>query len=162
MLDNDTALAVERFIERFGSDALRERLESVTLESSSATLTIVANEGIHPRGQPHKRGEVFVASRGNLDFSSAATAGRDIREALDRVARKLKERVWKRVYIVPFGPSVLSMQIKALVHHVSHLDSIEVLHAGGGEYFDIQIDLRDVAVGQGASPSPPVQPTGSA
>lgn len=135
---------VESYLKSFGSEALIEKLSYKG--SDMSVLTIIANAGVHPYHQLHKRGEVFIASRGNLDFSSEESAVNEISLVLDRVAGKLKERRWEKVYLVPFGPAPLSLQIKSLVHKVLDIETIDVLHAGEGKHFDIKLDPRKIAL----------------
>ncbi|MDF2457778.1 MAG: hypothetical protein K0S79_194 [Nitrospira sp.] len=145
-MNSDIAKIVDQFIQLHGESKLRTALGELN-HDELGVLTIIANAGIHPLHPLHERGEIFAASTGNLDFSDEAMANQAINEALRAVARKLKEKRWKRVYIVPFGPAILSMQIKAVVYKVLNIDSIDVLHAGGGIHYDIEIDSRAVALG---------------
>jgi len=108
-------------------------------------LTIVVNEGIHVLGAEHRRGEVFAASRGSLDFSSTRSVTSEYRKALAKTTRKLKERPWRRIYVVPFGPTTLAMQIKLLVYRITGIESIDVAHVGGNRRVDIGINLRQIA-----------------
>lgn len=134
--------AVEAYVLEYGEDRL---LEMLATTQDDDVLTIVTNAGIHPYHQLHKRGEIFEASVGTLDFSSKESAIVSIESALLRTAEKLKEKRWHRVYLVPFGPAPLSLQIKSLVHKVLDIDTIDVLHIGNGEHVDVEINPRSVA-----------------
>lgn len=79
-------------------------------------LTIVANEGVHHLPEEYRRGTVFVASRGSLDFSTPESIRDEFEDVLRDTARVLKSHDWRRVYLVPFGPTTLSMQLKLLVY----------------------------------------------
>lgn len=136
--------AVEGYIEKFGEESLFRKLDSEL--SNNNILTIIANAGVHPYHSLHQRGEVFVASHGNLDFSSKETSTAEIESALLKVAKKLKEKRWNKIYLVPFGPAPLSLQIKSLVYKVLDIETTDVLHAGGGIHFDIELDPRKVAI----------------
>ena len=146
MIDVEISAVVERFVQKNGRSQLLSLLSEVKTGSKTEVLTIISNSGVHPLHPLHTRGEVFEASSGSLDFSSEEASVKEITFILKQVAQKLRERSWKTVYLVPFGPAVLSMQIKALVYKVLNIDSIDVLHAGGGTHFDIQIDTREVAI----------------
>jgi hypothetical protein len=114
-------------------------------------LTIVCNAGIHVLAARYRRGEVFAASEGSLDFSNAKSIKAEYQRILARTARKLKERPWHRVYIVPFGPTTLAMQVKLLVYRITGMESVDVAHLGGSARVDIQIDLRRIAERNGAA-----------
>ena len=67
-----------------------------------------------------------------------------LEKVLKRVAKKLEQRPWQTVYLVPFGPSVLAMQIKLLVYRILHIETIDVMHIGDQRYADIAIKQRQI------------------
>ncbi|NEN90215.1 MAG: hypothetical protein F6K48_15375 [Okeania sp. SIO3H1] len=69
----------------------------------------------------------------------------EFNQILIKVAQKLKSKPWKKVYLVPFGPAVLSMQIKLLVYRILYIETIDFLYAGHGVYYDLDINLRVIA-----------------
>lgn len=138
---------IARYIDTHGEEALILKLSPE--HDDKKVLTIIANADVHPYHELHKRGDVFVASHGNLNFSSAESSSAAIGEVLTKVARKLKEKRWNKVYLVPFGPSVLSLQIKSLVYKVLNIETVDVLHAGDGVHFDIELDPRKIAIDAG-------------
>ncbi len=109
-------------------------------------LTIVANRGVHHVPKNKLRGEIFYASEGNLDFSSQITVRSEIEKVLSNIARKLKSQNWKRIYIVPFGPNTLCMQIKLLVYRITRIESVDLFYTGSGEYIELEIRQRDIIV----------------
>ena len=141
-MNNKVLVKIEDFIRQYGESRLIDILSS---ENHDETLTIIANAGIHPYHALHKRGEVFIASEGTLDFSTPESAVAEIESVLLHVARKLKERHWSRVYLVPFGPAPLSLQIKSLVHKILDIETIDVLHLGNGKHVDIHVNPRSIA-----------------
>lgn len=141
-MKNESLKAIEKFIRKYGEDKL---VDLVTHRDDENVLTIIANAGVHPYHALHKRGEIFVASEGSLDFSSKESAVAEIEEVLVRVAKKLKEKRWSRVYLVPFGPAPLSLQIKSIVHKVLDIETIDVLHLGNGAHVDIFLNPRSIA-----------------
>jgi hypothetical protein len=141
-MKDKTLKAVEAYVRENGEDRL---LEVLATKQDDDVLTIVANAGVHPYHHLHKRGEVFEASVGTLDFSSKESAILSIESALLRTANKLKEKRWSRVYLVPFGPAPLSLQIKSLVHKILDVETVDVLHIGNGEHVDVEINPRSVA-----------------
>lgn len=144
-MDVELTTIIDEYVQRFGSTELKSTLAKRLLNSDSV-LTIVANGGVHLLRDDLARGEVFVASQGSFDFSSGQTAESDIRAALLGVAAKLKARPWKAVYLVPFGPTVLSLGIKMLVYRILALETVDVLHIGEGVHVDIEIDTRKLSL----------------
>lgn len=141
-MKDKTLKAVEAYVRQNGEGHL---LELLGINHDDDVLTIVANAGVHPYHHLHKRGEVFEASVGTLDFSSKDSAIAAIEAALLKTANKLKEKRWRRVYLVPFGPAPLSLQIKSLVHKILDVETVDVLHIGNGEHVDVEINPRSVA-----------------
>lgn len=141
-MKSNTLSIIKEFIRQNGESRL---IDLLSLEIHNETLTIVANAGIHHYHPLHKRGEVFIASEGTLNFSTHETAVAEIELILLRVARKLKEKRWNKVYLVPFGPAPLSLQIKSLVHKILDIETTDVLHIGNGEHIDIHINPRNIA-----------------
>ena len=136
--------AVLAYIQKFNEESLLELLRDKT--SQNHVLTIIANSGVHPYDTLHQRGEVFIASYGNLNFQSEESARKEIENILIKVAKKLKECRWNKVYLVPFGPAPLSLQIKSLVYKILDVETIDVLHAGDGKHYDIELDPRTIAI----------------
>jgi hypothetical protein len=128
-MKNEILKLVEDFIRNHGESNL---INVLSPGGGDNVLTIVSNAGVHPYHALHKRGEVYVASEGSLDFSSKESAVAEIESVLLRVAKKLKEKRWNRVYLVPFGPAPLSLQIKSLVNKILDIETIDVLHIGNG------------------------------
>jgi len=115
-------------------------------DAVSGTLTIIANEGIHHLPDAYKRGELYIASRGNLDFSSLEIVKEQYEEILSLLAIKLKSQTWKNIYLVPFGHSTLCMQIKLLVFRVTRIETIDLFYDGRGNYEDLSIAQRSLIV----------------
>ena len=142
----DLAYLVKRLGEEKACDILREHLEQEELEEKDV-LTIVVNRGVHHLPEKYLRGTVFYASEGNLDFSSARSVEAEFERVLEDVTIILKKRRWKQVFVLPFGPCALSMQIKLLVYRITRIESIEIFHLGEGQYMDLEIKQRDIIVG---------------
>lgn len=138
---------IDSYIAEHGQSSLISKLQANNCDQSE--LTIIANAGVHPYHPLHRRGEIFVASHGNLDFSTKDSITSEIESILVKVTKKLKERRWNKVYLVPFGPAPLSLQIKSLVYKVLNIETIDVLHIGNGEHLDIEIDPRNIAINSG-------------
>ena len=135
-------------LERIGEDRLAEellKLSSIEADTGEQTLTIVANEGIHHLPIDLARGEVLVASKGSLDFSSNESINREFTKILKNIAQKLKEREWEKIYLIPFGPSNLSMLIKLLVYRVTHIETIDLFYIDS-QYREVHIKLRQLII----------------
>lgn len=145
-MNNELTLKLKEFIARNGESALLSLITRTPSDIEPKTLTIIANGGVHPLQDIHKRGEVFFASMGSINFESIETAENELKAILAKVALKLKSESWSKIYIVPFGPAILSMQIKSLVYKVLNQETVDVLHAGSGIHFDISIDTRSIAI----------------
>lgn len=111
-------------------------------DNRTQTLTIVSNVGIHPLPGEILQGQVFLASEGNLDFSSMDKIKLQYIDILTRLAQKLKEQEWTDIYILPFGHCTLSMQIKLLIYRVTRIEAKEIFHIGGGKYGILSIEQR--------------------
>lgn len=153
-MDKYLEALIEKCLEKIGSEKLKTEMKNLlAYEEDQDFLTIIANEGIHPNSPIHNRGEVYVASRGSLDFSSKEIVQQQFKEILTKTAIKLKSKPWKKVYLVPFGPAVLSMQIKLLVYRILYMETIDFLYVGHGNYYDLDIDLRTIVAKSGESES---------
>ena len=142
---NSLDKAIKEYISKFGEDSLFELINKKEQEIEGLELTIIANAGIHPLQSCHQRGEIYIASRGNIDFSSHEAAHNEIIKILILVAEKLKSKPWRKVYLVPFGPAVISMCIKSLVYKILNQETVDVLHVGNGVHYDIYFELRNIA-----------------
>ena len=130
-------------INKCGESHVVKKLNDLVCETDN-TLTIVANLSGHPLMEEHHRGEIFVASEGFLDFSSESKATENIKQVLINTANKIKSKKYTKIYLVPFGPSILSMNIKMLVYRVLHMETVDILHSGNNRYFDININHREL------------------
>jgi hypothetical protein len=138
--------SLRELITRLGEKRALQILQEAEGHSSAETLTIIANEGVHHLPDSMKRGHVHVASHGNLDFSTISTVQTEYSRILSDLAHLLKQRTWKRIYLVPFGPSTLSMQIKLLVYRITRIETADVFYDGKGNYFDLFIAQRDLII----------------
>lgn len=125
------------------ADTLRRFLEIIPDEPE--TLTIIANTGLHEIPASYLRGEVYPASRGDWQVSTKEALLKEMTAILSRLATKLRSRSWKRVYLIPTGHPVLSLQIKSMVYRVLRINSID-LYYKAGTYFEVDIDQRAVAL----------------
>jgi hypothetical protein len=137
---------LQELVARLGEKRALQILIEAEGHSRAETLTIIANEGVHHLPDTMRRGHIYVASHGNLDFSTISTVQAEYSRILTDLAHLLKQRTWKRIYVVPFGPSTLSMQIKLLVYRITRIETTDLFYDGKGNYFDLFIAQRDLIV----------------
>ncbi|MDE0246113.1 MAG: hypothetical protein OXM59_12315 [Gammaproteobacteria bacterium] len=142
---------LDNLVSRIGYEKACQILEehSENADSTENTLTIVVNRGVHHLPGEYAKGEVYFASEGNLDFSSKGSVRAEHERVLSRVAQILKKKRWHRIYLIPFGPNTLSMQIKLLVYRITRIETQDLFYAGGGEYFCLDIRQRDIIIDAG-------------
>jgi len=130
-----------------GTAPVETALKSLLVSAAPEThvLTIVANAGIHEVPSNYLRGDVYEASRGDWDATTEDALAAELRTILLRLVTKLRSRRWGRIYLVPTGHPILSLQIKAMVYRILRLNTID-LYYKGGTYFEIDIDQRAIAL----------------
>jgi hypothetical protein len=138
---------LDKAVKARGVERVVEALHSLLNPSvsESAVLTIVANAGVHEIPRTYLRGEVYNASQGDWDASTDETLLLELKGILALLATKLRSAQWKRVYLIPTGHPVLSLQIKAMVYRLLRLNTIDLYHKAG-EYFEINLDQRAIAL----------------
>jgi hypothetical protein len=132
---------LDRLVRDYGEEAIKHVASEAFLGEE---LTIVSNLSLHPLPKEFIRGEMFVASQGTLDFSDRDAAKNEILKILTATKKKLQEKRWKSVYILPFGHCVISMNIKMLVYRVLHIEAKEIMHLGNQDYTYIDVYSREV------------------
>ena len=137
---------LDQIIETIGEKEALSILERHIKNPATEILTIVANKGVHYLPREIQRGFVHVASQGNLDFSSIHSVEQEYQKILTSLSDVLQSRMWGKIYLVPFGPSTLSMQIKLLVYRITRIETVDVFYDGKGGYFDLSIDQRALIV----------------
>ena len=145
---------LDQCVSKLGEETVEKALQLLVAEESgpdaSQVLTIVANAGVHKIPDSYLRGEVYVASRGNWRVDNKETLNSQVSQILTGVARKLKERQWRRVYLIPTGHPAVSMNIKVLVYRAIRLNTIDWIYING-EYYSLMIDQREISIGAGAT-----------
>jgi hypothetical protein len=125
-----------------------EKLGALT-QPHGIDLTIIANSGMHSIPEEFIHGEKYVVSHGNLDLSSPEAIERSYTQVLRSLADRLRERTWRNIFLIPTGPTTLTLQIKLLVYHVTRLSTID-LHYSQGKYFELDFNYRSyLASGEG-------------
>jgi len=141
----------ERVLLTRGPDEVRTALMNLDTGPGSDldSLTIIANAGIHEIPKAFLRGEVYEASRGDWDASTEEALIGELITILSRLANKLRSQQWQRVYLIPTGHPILSIQIKAMVFRLLRLNTID-LYYKAGKYFEVDLDQRGIALKAGS------------
>lgn len=147
MKPSDLHKLLDEAVKSRGASAVAEALQGLLKPSGpeSTVLTIIANAGVHEIPRTYLRGEVYRASQGDWDASSEEALRGELNAILARLANKLRSRRWQRVYLIPTGHPVLSVQIKAMVYRLLRINTIDLYHKAG-TYFEIDIDQRAIAL----------------
>ena len=146
-LDNKIQSELEKAVEVVGTERVLGVLSQLQMSAAEhQTLTIIVNDGVHYLSSEYHRGEVYIASRGTIDLSTVESIHREFTRILMATAQKLKSRQWRRVYIIPFGPTTLSMQIKLLVYRICGFESTDVMNLSDQSRVDISLDIRKIIV----------------
>jgi hypothetical protein len=147
--DNELSDLLNKAVESSGRGRVLAALESLAVGGAreEGVLTIIANAGIHAVPRSFLRGEVYEASRGDWDASSEEALRLELRKLLSEVANKLKSEHWQRVYLIPTGHPILSLQIKVMVYRILRLNTID-LYYKAGTYFEVDLDQRAIALSE--------------
>jgi hypothetical protein len=142
----DPHIVLDEVLQKTSPDQVLEVLNSMLRPSApDYVLTIISNAGVHEIAKAHLHGEVYEASRGNWDASSESLLVSELRGILSELVKKLRSKQWKRVYLIPTGHPVLSLQIKAMVYRVLRLNTVD-LYYKAGTYFEVDLDQRAIAI----------------
>src|SRR2546426_12578357 len=113
-MDKELTDLLEQCIDVKGRDVVADTLSALLRsgDATEATLTIIANAGVHPIPDAYLRGDVYSASYGNWNVSSQGAVEAEFKRILGELGRKLTERQWKRIYLILTGHPALAIQIK--------------------------------------------------
>ena len=142
----DLNCLVDSAVEAAGAERVAEVLRSVVgRESDADTLTLISNAGVHTIPDRYLRGGVYEVSRGDWAVSTAAEVQEELMGLLYNLARKLRSRSWRRVYLVPTGHPVLTVNVKLLVYRLLRINTID-LYYKAGQYLEVEIDHRGLSL----------------
>lgn len=129
-----------------GVERVAETLRGLVLrENEVDTLTLISNAGIHTIPDRYLRGDVYEVSRGDWAVNTAAEVREELMVLLHSLARKLRSRPWRRVYLVPTGHPVLTVNVKLLVYRLLRINTID-LYYKAGQYLEVEIDHRRLSL----------------
>lgn len=135
---------LDEYISLFGMEVVLNQLSKLDKESSNNVLTIVTNNGPHRIPEDLVKGELFVASMGDFKLDDAIQTKTQYEEVLKGLSVKLKEKKWRKIYLLPFGPTSLNMLIKLIVYRVTYSDTTDYIYSGNGKYVELAINSRTV------------------
>ncbi len=135
--------ALTRALQKSGRKAVKDALLALEIgaDDDATYLTIVGNGGMHAIPESCIHGELYTVTRGTLDMSQADAINDLYILLLRPLAEKLREKAWKKIYLVPTGPTTLALQIKLLVYHITRISTIDLLYEKG-RYYEINLDYR--------------------
>ena len=131
------AAGAERVAEVLASLGRRETLDD--------TLTLISNAGVHTIPKRYLRGDIYEVSRGDWVADSRAEVQEELMRLLHGLARKLRSRAWRRVYLVPTGHPILTVNVKLLVYRLLRLNTVD-LYYKAGQYIEVHIDHRRLSL----------------
>lgn len=134
---------VDKLISQRGPDKAARVLASILEDAEQSTLTIIPNMGIHRIPERYLRGKTFVASEGNLNFSSRRSIEQEYKKILRNLKDELLSQSWKKIYLIPTGHVTLSLQIKLAVYQLTRINTIDLFYLNG-KYFELAFDSRDL------------------
>lgn len=133
---------IRRLADAFGTESVVKAAEKISIEADQNTVcTIIVNEGMHHLPNRILRGEVYVYSRGPMDFSSEESLQAQLSKYAKDLIEFLSSKKWSRVFVVISGHAVACMSVKLLVFRVTHMESEDWVFDGQGNYL-----LSDVIV----------------
>lgn len=142
-MKDKTSKIIEEYIAEFGEDHLSQTLSQRLKSEDGYTLTIICNVGVHAIPDSIIRGEKFVFSEGNIDLSGSDIIKQQMSVFLKSLSKKLKEKNWRKIYVVPSGHPMFYANIKLLVYYVTRLETIDLLYVKDGQYLELSIDHRE-------------------
>lgn len=146
MTDRDLEALARSAANAVGQARVTEVLAKLAQEKDGGhTLTLVANAGVHTIPNEYLRGEIYEVSRGNWIAQTHDELVEELAGLLSNLARHLRLRAWRKVYLIPTGHPVLTANIKLLVYRVLRLNTID-LYYKDGSYLEISIDHRAISL----------------
>ena len=142
-MKSDDKQCVMEIISKYGVSALKDIILNYEDDRlDEGVLTIVSNFGMHPIPENFTFGELYIASNGSLDFSNIESVNRELDLIVVNLQKKLFERKWNKIYLIPFGHSVISLNIKMVVFRILRIETIDIFYFGEGKYGAIDRDTR--------------------
>jgi len=144
MNSDEIANRLEKLINKIGKEEAFELLEKHVKSNEQNILTIVTNLGPHKLPDHLIVGDLYIASEGDFDLNNQKTIEASFSSVLSNLSKKLKEKDWHEIHVIPFGPSVLNMMIKLVIFRVTYSDTFDYVYSGNGQYRRIKINSRKI------------------
>lgn len=142
--DDDKKFIVD-IVKRRGKAFVLKNLNAV--DEDRHELTIVSNSGLHPIPYDYVRGEIYIASEGNLDFSDINSVNLELDKIVGNLKALLFSKKWTHIYLIPFGHSSISLTIKMTVFRLLRIETIDIFYFGSGKYDYLDRDSRSAILG---------------
>ena len=136
--------AISQLALEFGAEEVLEAARKSARTSQGSSCTILVNEGIHTFPEYLFRGETYIFSRGNMNMNDADLFESELSLLLRLLASFLKTKKWNDIRVIISGHAVLNMYVKLLVYRMTRAETTDWVFDGRGNYFPIQIPLRDL------------------
>ena len=138
-------LEIASLAERYGEEVVLGEVRALALKNApAASCTIVVNQGMHTIPDHLIVGEKFIFYEGSVDLSSEIALHRFTTSHLERLTVFLKSRKWKKVYLVLSGHVAMCVQVKLAVYRVTHVESVDWVFDGAGNYLKLDIPMRRI------------------
>jgi hypothetical protein len=144
-MTDDLETELKRLLRRYGARPLHDKLDELAAEGSKpGTATILVNEGIHYFPETLFQGDRFVVYKGSLDLSNEGSLRAEVTHALSPLATFLMSKKWRKIYLVISGHAVVCMQVKLLVYRITHLETVDLVFDGAGNYLQLALSMREL------------------
>lgn len=141
-MNENLFLMLENLVSEVGETRAKSILrDSIGSAKNERELTVIANHSHHKIPFEYLHGDVYVASEGSMDFSNPIAVENSVKQVLRDLRVKLKEASWKRIYFIPTGHPVVSIQIKLLIYKVTRINSIDLFYLDGN-FVELDLDVR--------------------
>lgn len=141
MISTELKNLIETYIIENGEDSLISTLKKNISNNSNGIITIIVNQGLHHFPDALIKGEKYICSHGSFNIDDIKT---HIEQTLSDLAKKLKSERWRKIYLVPSGHPLLSMQVKLLIFRITRMESIDIGYFGEGGYKEFVLAQRPI------------------
>ena len=137
--------ALKKLQHRYGADLLKLEFDRLTQDTASTSVcTILINDGLHYFPKTLFVGECFVFYSGGLDLSSEQALEKEMAVSLVKLQNFLRKRKWERIYTIISGHAAACMQVKLAVYRITHIETIDWVFDGAGNYLKLELPLRQI------------------
>lgn len=145
-MPNDTIQKdIDDIIAKYGPHAALSAMQSATRSITHGNAcTIIVNGGLHRFPPEILVGEVYTFYEGSLDLSDESILQSFLESRLLDLATFLRSRKWKNISVVISGHAAVCMQVKLAIYRITHIESIDWVFDGAGNYLRLAIPMRRV------------------